>query len=73
MPEAFDSEEFAGLSESRRAFLKKLVVGSAFAVPVVASFTMGRGDAAVGPGVRPWWRFGFGGNMGGGSDGVVAH
>ena len=63
MPEAFESEEFAGLSESRRAFLKKLVIGSAFAVPVVASFTMGRGDAAVGPGVGGGWRFGHGGNM----------
>jgi len=29
-----------GVGDERRSFLKKLVIGSAFAVPVVSSFTM---------------------------------
>jgi hypothetical protein len=29
-----------GLGDGRRAFLKKMAVGTAFAVPVVSSFTM---------------------------------
>jgi len=35
-----------GLSDDRRSFLKKLAIGSAFAVPVVSSFTMSNITAA---------------------------
>jgi hypothetical protein len=35
-----------GLSDDRRSFLKKLAIGSAFAVPVVSSFTMSNVTAA---------------------------
>lgn len=63
MAELFDNDELSGISQSRRAFLKKLALGAAFAVPVVTSFGMGKSDAAVGPGV-PLGRFG-GGNLGG--------
>ena len=31
---------FATVDPSRRAFVKKLVVGSSFAVPIVASYSM---------------------------------
>ena len=62
MAELFDNDELTGISQSRRAFLKKLALGAAFAVPVVTSFGMGKSDASVGPGVRG--RFG-GGNLGG--------
>jgi hypothetical protein len=38
------SEDFEaateGLSDGRRAFLKKMAIGTAFTVPVVSSFTM---------------------------------
>ncbi len=42
-----ESEErvLRNVDASRRAFLKKLILGSAFVVPVVASFTMGSLDA----------------------------
>ena len=33
-------EGFDHIEEGRRSFLKKMVVGSAFAVPVVTSFSM---------------------------------
>ena len=39
MTEEFDST-LEGVDDGRRAFLKKVVVGTAFAVPVVSSFTM---------------------------------
>ena len=72
MPEAFDGEDLSSIPASRRAFLKKLAIGAAFAVPVVSSFGMGKADAAVGPGTRFRFRFG-GGNLGGGTDGAFPH
>jgi hypothetical protein len=44
------SEDFEraleGVSDDRRAFLRKMVVGTAFAVPVVSSFSMAGVQAA---------------------------
>jgi hypothetical protein len=39
-------EALEGLSDDRRAFIKKLAIGTAFAVPVVSSFTMSNVTAA---------------------------
>ena len=68
MPETFDSDELSGITASRRAFLKKLAIGAAFAVPVVTSFGMGKSDAAVGPGVRRFFWFGGNQTIGGGGN-----
>ena len=40
------NEALGRLSDDRRAFLKKVAIGSAFAVPVVSSFTMSNVTAA---------------------------
>ena len=33
-------EELAGLEPSRRAFIKRVAIGAAFAAPIVSSFSM---------------------------------
>ena len=46
MPESSDA--FEGVGPDRRTFVKRLVLGSLFAYPVVSSFTMSGIDATVG-------------------------
>ena len=41
MDDKLDKKLLEKIDESRRSALKKLILGSAFAVPVIASFSMG--------------------------------
>lgn len=46
--EELEREVLGEVGEGRRAFLKKLIVGAAFAAPAVASFTMVTSPTASG-------------------------
>ena len=40
-----DLDEFEGSNPDRRAFLKRLLIGTTFAAPIMASFSMGGIDS----------------------------
>ena len=53
MDDQLDPKLLDNIDEGRRASLKKILLGSAFAIPVIASFTMsGLGVAEAGVGNR---------------------